>query len=78
MTKEQRKAVATFATAYAAMGDAMAAGDNASHRVWAEIYVAAADKLGLKDEDHIPLADLRRSVAARDAEFLAQYRGENA
>jgi hypothetical protein len=74
MNIKQRKAIATFATAYSAMGDALAKEDMGSYRVWRDIYVAAADVLGMKDEDHLGLGDARRAQRAADEAFAENYR----
>lgn len=65
--------IARFATAYAAMNDASLNGNEESRICWLDIYVDAADQLGIPDEDHHGLKECRDEKKRRDEDFMANY-----
>ena len=66
--------ICRFATAYSAYCDATIKGDENSRLVWLDLYVEAADELGIPDSEHHGLADCRAEKKMRDEEFLERFR----
>ena len=65
------RTICRFATAYAGL---IHATSETNRIVWQDMYVKAADELGLRDEDHKGLGDHRAEAKRRHDDAVAFHR----